>query len=67
MALYVMLLMQADPLLGQAGGGWALEISTFLGPNSTRLTLHAISHVGPKKVDFPVALPLALFMDLPAS
>ncbi len=24
--------MQANPLLGQAGGGWALEISTFLDP-----------------------------------
>ncbi len=24
--------MRADPLLGQVGGGWALEIETFLGP-----------------------------------
>jgi hypothetical protein len=31
-ALYVMFLMRADPLLGQVGGGWALEISSFLGP-----------------------------------
>jgi hypothetical protein len=31
MALYVMLLMQANPLEGQQGGGWALEIETFLG------------------------------------
>jgi hypothetical protein len=28
--LYVMCLMRADPLLGQVGGGWALEISTFM-------------------------------------
>jgi hypothetical protein len=28
-ALYVMFLMQANPLLGQVGGGWALEISPF--------------------------------------
>jgi hypothetical protein len=28
-AMYVMLLMQANPLLGQVGGGWALEIQTF--------------------------------------
>jgi hypothetical protein len=28
----VMFLMRADPLRGQAGGGWALEIDTFLGP-----------------------------------
>jgi hypothetical protein len=31
-ALYVMLSMRANPLLGHVGGGWALEISTFLGP-----------------------------------
>jgi hypothetical protein len=32
MALYAMLLIRANPLLGQVRGGWALEISTFLGP-----------------------------------
>jgi hypothetical protein len=31
-AQYVMLLMRANPLRGQMGGGWALEIKTFLGP-----------------------------------
>ncbi len=31
MALYVMLLMQANLLREQVGGGWALEIETFLG------------------------------------
>ncbi len=31
-APYIMFLMCADPLRGQAGGGWALEIDTFLGP-----------------------------------
>jgi hypothetical protein len=31
-APYVMFLMRADPLRGQVGGGWALEIETFLGP-----------------------------------
>jgi hypothetical protein len=31
-ALCVMLLMRANPLLGQVGGGRALEIETFLGP-----------------------------------
>jgi hypothetical protein len=30
-APYVMVLMQADPLQGQVGEGWALEIETFLG------------------------------------
>ncbi len=27
-----MILMRADPLRGQMGGGWTLEIETFLGP-----------------------------------
>jgi hypothetical protein len=27
-----MLLMQANPLLGQVAGGWSLEIKTFLRP-----------------------------------
>jgi hypothetical protein len=27
-----MLLMQVNPLRGQVGGGWALEIEMFLGP-----------------------------------
>jgi hypothetical protein len=31
-ALCVMFLMRADPLRGQEGGGWALEIKSFLGP-----------------------------------
>jgi hypothetical protein len=33
-ALYVMLLMRANPLIGQVGGGWALEISTVFGPQN---------------------------------
>jgi hypothetical protein len=28
----VMYLMRADPLQVQVGGGWALEIESFLGP-----------------------------------
>jgi hypothetical protein len=31
-APYVMFLMRTDPLRGQVGGGWALEIETFLAP-----------------------------------
>jgi hypothetical protein len=31
MGPYVMLLMRANPLRGQVGGGWALEIEIFLG------------------------------------
>jgi hypothetical protein len=32
MAPYVMFLMRADTLRGQEGGGWALEMESFLGP-----------------------------------
>ena len=28
----VMFLMRVDPLRGQVGGGWALEIESFFGP-----------------------------------
>jgi hypothetical protein len=28
----IMFLMRSDPVLGQVGGGWALEIEIFLGP-----------------------------------
>jgi hypothetical protein len=30
MVSFVMVLMRADPLRGQVGGGWALEIEIFL-------------------------------------
>ncbi len=47
-----MFLMHADPLLGQVGGGWALEISTFLGLKR----LDAISQ-GQKSLDFQGPIP----------
>jgi hypothetical protein len=52
MALHVMLFMWANPLLGQVGGGWVLEILIFWGPKKT-LTwrLYAI-YQGPKKYKF---------------
>ncbi len=31
-APYVILLMRANLLQGQVGGGWALEMESFLGP-----------------------------------
>jgi hypothetical protein len=31
-ALCIMFLMRVYPLRGQVGGGWALEIESFLGP-----------------------------------
>jgi len=46
--LYVMLLMRANPLLGQMGGGLALEILTFWATNGTRLTARC-HYTRPKK------------------
>ncbi len=47
----VMFLMHADPLRGQVGGGWALEISILLGPEwhspISSMPFHRIT--GPKK------------------
>jgi hypothetical protein len=37
-----MFLMRADPLRGQVGGGWALEIETFLGPEMATSEASAI-------------------------
>jgi hypothetical protein len=47
LAPYVMVLMRAYPLGGQVGGGWALEIETFLGPGIAMSEAGAI--LGPKK------------------
>jgi hypothetical protein len=40
---------RADPLLGQMGGRWALEIETLLGPVKFIEPLREC-HLGPKKV-----------------
>ncbi len=37
-ALCIMFWMRAYPLIGQVGGGWALEILNFWAPNGTRLS-----------------------------
>jgi hypothetical protein len=41
-APYVPYLMRADPLRGQVGGGWALEIKTFWGPEMAMSEASAI-------------------------
>ncbi len=46
-----MFLMRADPLLGQMGGGWAFEISSFLPQMALACRLEAISQ-GPTTLDF---------------
>jgi hypothetical protein len=54
--------LHADPLRGQVGGGWALEIETFLGPVKWLMMLSEC-HLGPKKVE----MSRAQVMDLHAS
>jgi hypothetical protein len=65
-----MLLMRANPLLGQLGGGWALEIETLLGPvGPVGIERLGECHLGPKKsrLPGPNPLPLAQVMDWSAS
>ncbi len=61
--LYVMIWMLATPIRGQAGGGWALEVETFLSPVKWHRAVR-----GPKKYWFPGPNPLLLaqVMDSPA-
>jgi hypothetical protein len=44
-APYVMFLIRADPLQGQVGGGWALEIDTFLGPVKWHRAVRQVPYV----------------------
>ncbi len=46
-APYLRFLMREDPLRGQVGGGWAMEIETFLGPVNGIEPLGEC-HLGPK-------------------
>ncbi len=49
-APYVMLLMRANPSRGQVGGGWALEIKTFLVPRKSHWAVRQASAIwGQKK------------------
>jgi hypothetical protein len=70
-ALYIILLMQANPLLWQLGREWALEILIILGPewHSPNSLMPFHISLSPKKARFPEpnSLPLALVMDLSAS
>jgi hypothetical protein len=61
-ALYLMLLMQPNPLLGQVGGGSGPGNLNIFGA----IWLDSISQ-DPKQSQFPGPLPLGLVMDLPAS
>ncbi len=61
-------LMGANPLRGQVGGGWAMEIETFLGPVKWHRTVRRVPF-GAQKCRFPGSnpLPLVLVMDLHTS
>ncbi len=60
--------MCAYPLLGQVGGGWALEFSSFLGPKWRWPIGSMPFHRAPKtRIPGPNPLPLALVMDMHAS
>jgi hypothetical protein len=50
----IMFLMRADTLRGQVGGGWALEITSFLGPVKWHRSL---PFQGPKKSWFSGSTP----------
>jgi hypothetical protein len=67
--VYIMLLMQANPLRGQVGRSWALEIKTFLGPVKWHRAVRQVPFGAQKSRDFqgPTPLPLPQVMDLPAS
>jgi hypothetical protein len=45
-------LMGANPLRGQVGGGWAMEIETFLGPIKWHRTVRRVPFGAQKSVDF---------------
>jgi hypothetical protein len=47
-----MLLMRANPLREQLGGGWALEIETFWAL-CNGIEPSGKYHLGPKKAEFP--------------
>jgi hypothetical protein len=53
----VMFLMRADPLGGPVGGGWALEIESFLGPVKWHWAGYASAIWGPKNLRLPGPTP----------
>jgi hypothetical protein len=49
--------MRADPLQGQVGGGWTLEIETFLGPAKWRRAARRVPF-GAQKKSYRTVTPL---------
>jgi hypothetical protein len=52
-APYVMLLMRPNPLRGQVGRDWALEIETLLGPVKSHRSVRRVSFVAQKSRESP--------------
>ncbi len=69
MVLYVMLLMKVNPLRGQKGGGWALEIEIFLGPVKWHRAIRRVPFGVQRSRDFqgPTSSQNVQVMDLPTS
>jgi hypothetical protein len=49
----IMFWMRAYPLLGQVGGGWALEFESFLGAGKWHRADIGECHLGPKNSKIP--------------
>jgi hypothetical protein len=48
----LLVLMRADPIRGQVGGGWALEIETFVGPVKWHRAVRQVLFGAQKSRDF---------------
>ncbi len=59
---YVMLLMRANQLQGQVGGGWALEIEIYLSPVKWYQAVRRVSFGAQKLQDFQSLTPFHLPM-----
>jgi hypothetical protein len=57
-----MFLMRADPLRGRVGGGWALEIETFLGPVKWHWAIRRVPFGAQKRRDFQGPTPSHLLL-----
>ncbi len=58
-ALCIMFWMRAYPLQGEVGGGWALELSSFLGPVKWHRADRRVSFRSP--IDIKLSLTLRIF------
>ncbi len=66
-ARYVMFLMHADPLRGQVGRGWALEIEVFLSPKKSWCSSVSAFTVDPAFAHVPAAVSnpaFAVYLDV---